>query len=34
MLVAAAPMTDEIGFAMGAAFFIWHLWQKRKVAIA
>jgi TRAP transporter 4TM/12TM fusion protein len=29
MLVAALPITDEIGFAMSAAFFAWHLWQKR-----
>lgn len=27
MLVAALPATDEIGFAMCAAFLIWH-WQR------
>ncbi|HYD95848.1 MAG TPA: TRAP transporter permease [Noviherbaspirillum sp.] len=34
MLVAALPLTDEIGFAMSAAFFGWHLWQKRRLAPA
>jgi TRAP transporter 4TM/12TM fusion protein len=29
MLVAAVPLTDEIGFAMGAAFVAWHLWRTR-----
>lgn len=29
MLVAAAPMTDEIGFAMSAAFIAWHLYRVR-----
>ncbi|HEX2530702.1 MAG TPA: TRAP transporter permease [Burkholderiaceae bacterium] len=34
MLVAAIPLTDEIGFAMAAMFFAWHFWQKRKLAVA
>jgi TRAP transporter 4TM/12TM fusion protein len=32
MLVAAAPMSDEIGFAMSAVFLVWHLMQKRRSA--
>jgi TRAP transporter 4TM/12TM fusion protein len=32
MLVAAAPMSDEIGFAMSVVFIIWHLMQKRRLA--
>lgn len=31
MLVAAVPLTDEIGFAMAAAFFAWNVWQKRRL---
>jgi TRAP transporter 4TM/12TM fusion protein len=27
MLIAAIPLTDEIGFAMGAAFVAWHAWR-------
>ncbi|MFC7516911.1 TRAP transporter permease [Herbaspirillum sp. GCM10030257] len=34
MLVAAVPLTDEIGFAMAATFFGWHAWQKRRLAVA
>ncbi|HJV82833.1 TRAP transporter permease [Noviherbaspirillum sp.] len=34
MLVAAVPLTDEIGFAMTIAFFGWHVWQKRRLALA
>jgi TRAP transporter 4TM/12TM fusion protein len=34
LLVAAAPMTDEIGFAMSVAFIVWHLMQKRRLAVA
>jgi TRAP transporter 4TM/12TM fusion protein len=34
MLVAAIPLTDEIGFAMTAAFLAWHLWQKRRLVVA
>jgi TRAP transporter 4TM/12TM fusion protein len=34
MLVTAYPVTDEIGFAMTAAFLIWHRLQSRKVAPA
>jgi hypothetical protein len=34
MLVAAAPMTDEIGFGMAAVFIVWHLMQKRRLAVA
>ena len=29
MLVAALPLTDEIGFAMCAAFIAWHLFRSR-----
>ncbi|MGN6702247.1 MAG: TRAP transporter permease, partial [Burkholderiaceae bacterium] len=32
MLVAAVPLTDQIGFAMSALFIAWHLMQKRRVA--
>jgi TRAP-type uncharacterized transport system fused permease subunit len=32
MLVAAIPLTDEIGFAMSAAFGIWHLVRVRRSA--
>ena len=34
MLVVAYPLTDEIGFAMAALFFVWHALQKRKLAAA
>ncbi len=34
LLVAAAPMTDEIGFAMSVAFIVWHVMQKRRLAVA
>jgi TRAP transporter 4TM/12TM fusion protein len=34
MLVAAIPLTDEIGFAMAAGFFAWHFRQKRRLALA
>jgi TRAP transporter 4TM/12TM fusion protein len=34
MLVAAIPLTDEIGFAMAAAFFGWHFWHKRRLTLA
>jgi len=30
MLVVALPVTDEIGFAMGASFVIWHLLRIRQ----
>jgi TRAP transporter 4TM/12TM fusion protein len=30
MLVAAIPLTDEIGFAMSAAFLAWHLYRERR----
>ncbi len=32
MLVAAVPLTDEIGFAMTLSFVLWHHWRSRKVA--
>jgi TRAP transporter 4TM/12TM fusion protein len=32
MLVAAIPLTDEIGFAMSAAFFAWHFLRARGTA--
>jgi TRAP transporter 4TM/12TM fusion protein len=31
MLVAAIPLTDEIGFAMSAAFLGWHLWRVQRM---
>jgi TRAP transporter 4TM/12TM fusion protein len=34
MLVAALPITDEIGFVVAIALFSWHVWQKRRAAIA
>jgi TRAP-type uncharacterized transport system fused permease subunit len=30
MLVVAIPLTDEIGFAMSAAFVAWHFWRSRR----
>jgi TRAP transporter 4TM/12TM fusion protein len=32
MLVAAIPLTDEIGFVMSAAFVVWHLLRSRQAA--
>lgn len=29
MLVAALPMTDQLGFAAAAAFVGWHVWRRR-----
>jgi TRAP-type uncharacterized transport system fused permease subunit len=29
-LVLALPITDEIGFALAAAFVVWQLWQRRQ----
>jgi TRAP-type uncharacterized transport system fused permease subunit len=34
MLVVAGSVTDQIGFAMAAVFIVWHLMQKRRLAIA
>lgn len=34
MLVAAIPLTDEIGFGMSAIFVIWHLLRSRRSANA
>ncbi len=34
MLVAAEPVSDQIGFAMAALFAAWHLWRRRRLAIA
>ena len=33
-LVAALPMTDEIGFAMTAALVIWHVMRTRQKTAA
>ncbi|GGE53330.1 C4-dicarboxylate ABC transporter [Agaricicola taiwanensis] len=33
-LIAALPMTDEIGFAACVAFIAWHLWRTRSVSTA
>ncbi|MBK9445429.1 MAG: TRAP transporter permease [Betaproteobacteria bacterium] len=30
MLVAALPLTDEIGFAMSGLFYAWHWWRTRQ----
>jgi TRAP transporter 4TM/12TM fusion protein len=30
MLVAAIPLTDEIGFVMSAAFVVWHIIRRRR----
>jgi TRAP-type uncharacterized transport system fused permease subunit len=32
LLVVAIPWTDEVGFALSAAFFAWHWWRTRKPA--
>ncbi|MGE5649878.1 MAG: TRAP transporter permease [Bacillota bacterium] len=34
LLVAAVPLTDQIGFALTAAFFIWQVMQRRRLAVA
>jgi TRAP-type uncharacterized transport system fused permease subunit len=34
LLVATIPLTDEAGFAVGAALFAWHVWRTRKRALA
>jgi TRAP transporter 4TM/12TM fusion protein len=34
MLIAAVPLTDEIGFAMSAVFLAWHFWRSRRIASA
>ncbi len=34
LLVAALPLTDEIGFAVAAAFFAWHLLRHRRLQAA
>jgi TRAP transporter 4TM/12TM fusion protein len=34
LLVAAVPLTDQLGFALAAAFIAWHLWQKRQLPVA
>jgi TRAP-type uncharacterized transport system fused permease subunit len=31
LLVAAVPMTDEIGFAATAAFLVWHVTRSRRM---
>ncbi|MDP2107606.1 MAG: hypothetical protein Q8J67_01000, partial [Rhodocyclaceae bacterium] len=30
LLIAALPLTDEIGILMGAAFIAWRFWQSRR----
>jgi hypothetical protein len=30
MLVAALPLTDEIGFGMSAVFVVWHFIRSRR----
>jgi hypothetical protein len=34
MLVAAIPLTDEIGFVMSAVFVLWHVIRSRRLAAA
>ncbi len=34
MLVTAGTLSDQIGFTMAALFVGWHVWQKRRLAIA
>ena len=29
LLVAAVPLTDEMGFALGAALIVWNVWRSR-----
>jgi hypothetical protein len=31
LLVAALPLTDEIGFALAVLFLGWHAWQVRRM---
>jgi TRAP transporter 4TM/12TM fusion protein len=33
MLVAALPLTDEIGLVMSAVFIVWHLWRSRQYRV-
>ena len=33
-LVAALPITDEIGWGAGLAFFVWHFWRTRQAVPA
>src|SRR6202158_833565 len=33
LLVATIPLTDEAGFAVGAALFAWHVWRTTKGAL-
>jgi TRAP transporter 4TM/12TM fusion protein len=33
LLVATVPLTDEAGFALGAALLAWHAWRTRKRAL-
>jgi TRAP-type uncharacterized transport system fused permease subunit len=32
LLVAAIPLTDQAGFALAGAFFIWHEIRRRRLA--
>lgn len=34
LLVAAIPLTDQIGFMLALAFLVWHGWQKRRLPVA
>jgi TRAP-type uncharacterized transport system fused permease subunit len=34
LLVAAVPLTDEAGFVLAALFVGFHVWHKRKAAVA
>jgi TRAP-type uncharacterized transport system fused permease subunit len=33
LLVLALPLTDEIGWALAAAWIGWHWWRARRVAV-
>ncbi len=34
LLVAAVPLTDQLGFALAAVFLAWQIMQRRKLAVA
>ncbi|QDL39280.1 TRAP transporter permease [Rhodoferax sediminis] len=34
MLVTAGTLSDQIGFVMAAIFVCWHVWQRRRLAVA
>ena len=34
LLVAAVPLTDELGLAAVVLFVVWHIWRTRQQAMA